>query len=125
VPRKPHPVADLHYTDIVKCDGDFFRDCRKSKKVAILEDSHIAKSTNFVFSTYPKRVLSRLQVQCEKAHETDADFLALPSWDGATATKPQSQRQRSIPNNISRSGIGLYTHKWVRLGETYYIRPMS
>jgi hypothetical protein len=27
--------------------------------------------------------------------------------------------------NISRDGIGLYTHKRVQLGETYYIRPMS
>jgi hypothetical protein len=27
--------------------------------------------------------------------------------------------------NISRGGIGLYTHKRVRVGETYYIRPMS
>ena len=27
--------------------------------------------------------------------------------------------------NISRDGIGLYTHKRVRRGETYYIRPIS
>ncbi len=27
--------------------------------------------------------------------------------------------------NISRDGIGLYIHKRVRPGQTYYIRPMS
>jgi len=38
---------------------------------------------------------------------------------------PKAKGKEAYLANISRSGIGLYTHKWVRLGETYYIRPMS
>jgi len=38
---------------------------------------------------------------------------------------PKAKGKEAYLANISRDGIGLYTHKWVRRGETYYIRPMS
>ena len=38
---------------------------------------------------------------------------------------PKAKGKEAYLANISRRGIGLYTRKWVRLGETYYIRPMS
>ena len=38
---------------------------------------------------------------------------------------PKARGKEAYLANISRGGIGLYTHKWVRLGETYYIRLMS
>lgn len=41
-------VSGFDYTDIVKCDVEFFRDCRKSPNVAILENSHIVKSTTYM-----------------------------------------------------------------------------
>jgi hypothetical protein len=38
---------------------------------------------------------------------------------------PNAKGKEAYLASISRGGIGLYTRKWVRLGETYYIRPMS
>ena len=38
---------------------------------------------------------------------------------------PKAKSKEAYLANISCGGIGLYTHKRVRLGETYYIRPMS
>src|SRR5208337_2432950 len=38
---------------------------------------------------------------------------------------PKAKGKEAYLASISRGGIGLYTRKWVRLGETYYIRPMS
>jgi hypothetical protein len=38
---------------------------------------------------------------------------------------PEAKSKEAYLANISRGGIGLYTHKRVRLRETYYIRPMS
>jgi hypothetical protein len=43
-----HYYKRFNPTDIVKRLGDFFRDCRKSPNVAILENSHIVKSTTYV-----------------------------------------------------------------------------
>ena len=38
---------------------------------------------------------------------------------------PEDKGKEAYIANISRDGIGLYTRKQVRPGETYYIRPMS
>ena len=38
---------------------------------------------------------------------------------------PKGKGRESYLANISRDGIGLYTHKRVRPRQTYYIRPMS
>ena len=38
---------------------------------------------------------------------------------------PKAKGKEAYLASISRGGIGLYTHKWVRAGETYYIRPIS
>ncbi len=38
---------------------------------------------------------------------------------------PTSKSKEAYIANVSRGGIGLYSHKRVRLGETYYIRPIS
>jgi PilZ domain len=38
---------------------------------------------------------------------------------------PTSKGTEVYVANISRGGIGLYTHKKVQAGETYYIRPIS
>ena len=38
---------------------------------------------------------------------------------------PKAKGKEVYLANISRDGIGLYTHKWVRVGETYYVRPIS
>jgi len=38
---------------------------------------------------------------------------------------PKAKGKEAYLASISRGGIGLYTHKWVRVGETYYIRPIS
>jgi hypothetical protein len=37
----------------------------------------------------------------------------------------KAKSREAYLTNISRGGIGLYTHKRVQVGETYYIRPMS
>ena len=38
---------------------------------------------------------------------------------------PKAKSKEAYLANISGGGIGLYSHKRLRLGETYYIRPMS
>ena len=38
---------------------------------------------------------------------------------------PKAKSEKVYLVNISRGGIGLYTHNRVRPGETYYINPMS
>jgi hypothetical protein len=38
---------------------------------------------------------------------------------------PNGKSKEAYLANISRDGIGLYIHKRVRPGQTYYIRPMS
>jgi hypothetical protein len=38
---------------------------------------------------------------------------------------PKGKRQEAYLANISRDGIGLYIHKRISPGKTYYIRPMS
>jgi hypothetical protein len=38
---------------------------------------------------------------------------------------PKGKSKEAYIANISRGGIRLYTHKRVRPGETYYIRPIS
>jgi len=53
-------------------------------------------------------------------------FLRFPIMGMVRLQKtPTSKGTEVYVANISRGGIGLYTHKWVRAGEAYHISPIS
>ncbi len=70
------------------------------------DDSHTSKSNQVpwwhffldilspfsYFQPTGERVLTRLVVQCEKAHETNADFHVLPSWGWCDCNKASKAR---------------------------------
>ena len=59
-----------------------------------------------------------------KSPQDNRRFLHFPIM-GMVQLQQKGKSKEAYLANISRDGLGLYTHKRVRMGQTYYIRPMS